>query len=69
MRLEYMIPGDPLAGQRVAQILAEGLQMDLRMLGGYATLFEGAARDARQAQVLSRQIADTLRAVASMLPP
>ena len=68
MSLDYMTPNDPLAGQRVAQALAAGLDMQRGLLGSAAALFEAAARDPREAQLLSRQIADTLRAVASLLP-
>jgi len=61
-------PRDLLAGQRIAQALAVGLEMDRALLANAAQLFDDAARSPHEAYKLNRQIADTLRVILSMLP-
>lgn len=68
MAQELFTPRDLLAGQRAAQALAAGLEMDRALLTNAAQLFDDAARSPYEAYRLNRQIADTLRLILSMLP-
>lgn len=67
MRRLELTPWDPLAGQVIAQLLAEGLDMDAVRLSSAAAVFEAASRDPDEACNLSRQVADTLHVVLSMI--
>lgn len=68
MTQDHFTPRDLLAGQRVGQALAAGLDMEPALISNAADLFEAATRDPGEAYRLSRQISDTLRLIASLVP-
>jgi len=67
MRRLELTPLDPLAGQVIAQLLAESLEMDAGRLSSAAALFDAVSQDPDEARNLSRQVADTLHVVLSMI--